>query len=346
MSSDEGSFMGNIIKGATVATAGMMAFEAGLRWREKLHASRRYHFWRNYYSDDILKRVDQLMYPFTIRSAGETLHVDLFQQTKKKAPVVIFNHGAAGYGRLMLPLALNFYDKGYNVLMPDRLGQGLSSGTRGDYTIKESTTNIVDVARWAGVVFDGPLYMAGGSLGGALSYYAAGEIPDIKAVACLNLFDFSFNGDGIQFTGLDEFVDPYKLSIALEVKDKLSQPWQWVRVPFNLILPFEKMMEDEDRYFLDYWFQDPYPNRWVSLRCLFSYLNSPPPIPLELNETPVLVLNQQYDRLVDPELTKNNYNRLAGPKSYDTIPFGHWASRQSFWDKISEKCIAWFNEHK
>lgn len=346
MSRNKSGLLGNLAKGVAKATVGLMVCEAGLRWWEKLYASNRYHFWRNYYSNETLEQVDQLIYATTLRSTGVTLHLDLFQQNKRKSPVVILNHGAAGYGKLLLPLALRLYERGYNIILPDRKGQGFSGGTRGDYTIKESTGNIVDVIRWANVAYEGPIYVAGGSLGGALSYYAACETSHVKAVACLNLFDFSFNSDGIRFTGIDRYVDSHKLSIALEIDSTLSTPWQWCRIPFNWILSFENMMEDEDKHFLDYWYRDPLPNRMVSLRSLYSYLNSPPPIPFELNELPVLVLNQEYDHLADPELTRNNYDRLEGPKDYHTLPFGHWASRDKFWDLIAQKSDEWFSKQK
>jgi len=346
MSRDQSSLLGSLVKGVAQVTIGMMVCEAGLRWWEKLKASNQYHFWRYYYSKETLEQADQLMYPTTLRSTGITLHMDIFQQNKKNAPVVILNHGAAGYGRLMLPLALRLYERGYTVVVPDRKGQGFSGGTRGDYTVKESTANIVDVIRWAHVAFNGPIYLAGGSLGGALSYYAASETSQVKAVACLNLFDFSFNTDGIRFTGFDQYIDSHKLGIALEIDSTLSQPWQWSRIPFNWILPFDKMMQEEDGHFMDYWYSDPLRNRLVSLRCLYSFLNSPPPIPFELNELPVMVLNQEYDQLADPDITRSNYERLEGPKSYESIPFGHWSSTDKFWDLIAEKSDAWFSKHK
>jgi CSLREA domain-containing protein len=60
--------------------------------------------------------------------------------------------------------------------------------------------NIVDTAHWAKNRFRAPLFMAGGSVGGALTYYAAAAGAPVEAIACLNLFDFGNGADGLQIS--------------------------------------------------------------------------------------------------------------------------------------------------
>ena len=126
------------------------------------------------------------------------LHLDVYQRPEREAPVVIFNHGGAGYCRLFVPLALQFYGLGYTVVLPDQRGQGLSGGVRGDFTFSECVQNVIDVAHWAKQQLETPLFLAGGSLGGGLTYYAAAGEP-APAIACLNRLDLS-TSDILQFS--------------------------------------------------------------------------------------------------------------------------------------------------
>lgn len=127
-------------------------------------------YWRLYYDEKVVERSDEIREEIEFQSTGVNIHVDVYANPDSNAPVVIFNHGAAGYCRLFVLLALLFYECGYTVVLPDQRGQGISGGRRGDYTISECVQNIVDVAHWAKNRFRTPLFMLGGSVGGALTY--------------------------------------------------------------------------------------------------------------------------------------------------------------------------------
>lgn len=146
-------------------------------------------YWHCYYDAATLSRSQWLRQTHVVESTGVSLHVDTYPRPEPGAPVILFNHGAAGYCRLFVSLALSLYDRGYTVVLPDQRGQGLSGGPRGDYTLAECVENIVDTASWAVEQYEGPLFMAGGSVGGALTYYAAAAGAPALAIACLNLFD-------------------------------------------------------------------------------------------------------------------------------------------------------------
>lgn len=308
-------------------------------------SGRKTSYWRNYYDDNVTYRCDQIRQEFQIPSTGVDIQVDVYPNSKPDAPVVIFNHGAAGYCRLFVPLALSFYERGYTVVLPDQRGQGLSGGRRGDYTIAECVQNIVDVAQWAKDRFHGPLFMAGGSVGGALTYYAAAAGAPVNSIACLNLFDFANGIDGLKisrFALLSRYPAVVK---TMKAGMRLLKPLHWLRVPFNWVGAFDRLMDKRDARFQAQWNADPVPPRWVSLRSLASNMNTNPAIPFEQNQIPVLVLNQSLDKMVDVDVTRHNYERLSGKKCYIEIPFGHWSSQPEFWSLIVQACEQWFREH-
>jgi len=49
--------------------------------------------------------------------------------------------------------------------------------------------------------------------------------------------------------------------------------------------------------------------------------------------------------MVDPKLTRRNFERLGGPKRYVEVPFGHWSSDPQFWNEIVDASDHWFREH-
>lgn len=336
----------NRLKSLLGASALIAAWELGatLYERRRWHAGQAY--WQRYHPTEVVQRSQALRQEASIHSTGVMLHVDLYPQADPAAPVVIFNHGAAGYCRLFASLALSLYDRGYTVVLPDQRGQGLSGGRRGDYTVAECVQNIVDVAGWARHRFQGSLYLAGGSVGGAYTYYAAAAGAPVKAIACLNLFDFGRPADGLgisRLTGLRRFP---ALVAGLASGFQLLAPFGWLRLPFGWFGAFDKLMDERDSDFQAQWDADPIPPRLISLRSLASTLATPPATPFEHNRTPALILNQALDRMVDPAVTRQNFERLGGPKHYLEIPFGHWSSQPDFWQTVVQACDAWFQQSR
>jgi alpha-beta hydrolase superfamily lysophospholipase len=302
-------------------------------------------YWRIYYDGTVAERSDSMREEQVIRSTGVDIHIDVYPGPHPHAPVVIFNHGAAGYCRLFVPLALLLHDRGYTVVLPDQRGQGLSGGRRGDYTISECVRNILDATHWAGERFGSPLFMAGGSVGGALTYYAAAAGAPVSAAACLNLFDFGNGTDGIQLSRFAFLGRSVILVRALRALMTLLKPLYGLRIPFRWIAAFDRLMDERDGEFQARWNTDPVPPRLVSLRSLASTMGTSPAVSFEGNTIPVLVINQGLDRMVDKEVTRRNYTRLGGNKHYLEVPFGHWSSRPEFWETIVNACDGWFREH-
>jgi len=301
-------------------------------------------YWRNYYDEKISEQSDNIREEYEIHSTGVTIHIDVYANPTADAPVVIFNHGAAGYCRLFVQIAMMLYELGYTVILPDQRGQGLSGGKRGDYTISECVQNIVDTAKWAKKQFNTSLFMIGGSVGGGLTYYAATAGAPVEGIACLNLFDFGNGTDGLKISRMAFFALSTTISRLFKQGTVLLKPFHSVQIPFNWVGAFDKLMDERDTEFQALWDADPVPPRRVSLRSLASNMITSPAIPFEENRLPVLVINQSLDQMVDVDVTRQNYEQLGGLKHYIEVPFGHWSSQSEFWETIVQACDEWFKE--
>jgi hypothetical protein len=204
---------------------------------------------------------------------------------------------------------------------------------------------VVDVARWAKRRFRTPLFISGGSLGGALSYYAASAGAPADAVACLNLFDFGNGFDGIAISRMAPLAKSPAIVRLMKAGIALLKPFHSLRIPFNWLGAFNHLMDERDAVFQAQWNADPIPPRLASLRSLTSNMSTSPAVPFENNRVPVLVINQGLDRMVSPSVTRSNYERLGGPKRYLEVSFGHWSSQPEFWETIVQAADEWFKEH-
>lgn len=299
-------------------------------------------YWHVYYDRDVVTRSDRLREEAHLRSTGVDIHLDVYPHPDPGAPVVVFNHGAAGYCRHFVRMAFLFRERGYTVVLPDQRGQGLSGGRRGDYTIAACVQNVVDVTRWAKQRFGTPVFMGGGSMGGGITYYAAVAGAPVEAITCLNLFDFGSGIDGLQMSRLASLAESPWVVTACRQSLAMLKPLHGMRIPFNWLGAFDKLMDERDAEFQAQWDADPVPPRRVSLRFLASTMLTSPAVSFEDNQMPVLVMNQTFDQMVAESVTRLNYDRLGGPKRYVEIPFGHWSSQPAFWTSIVDSCDDWF----
>jgi alpha-beta hydrolase superfamily lysophospholipase len=279
-------------------------------------------YWRVYHEADDLARADALRTSYKVASTGVTLNVDTYDQPDPSAPVFIFNHGGGGYSRLFVPLALALYDRGYTVVIPDQRGQGLSEGDRSDFTVGQFAQNILDVSHWARERYSGALVLAGASLGSALVYHAAAAGAPVDAVVCHNLYDLGSPADSLAFTHF-AFLAPIAAPFVA-MTGALARIAPTLRLPYRPLSDFRAMVDKRAPNFYDQWRRDPYPIREITLRYLGSVGNTPPPVPLEANPLPLLVINPTRDQMVAPSVTRRNYDRLGGPKQYAEIDYGHW----------------------
>jgi alpha-beta hydrolase superfamily lysophospholipase len=306
-----------------------------------VQALKQSNYWERYYDAATVARANALRTEHTVPSTGVRIHVDLYAQSDPAAPVVIYNHGGAGYCRFFAAFALALHARGYTVVLPDQRGQGYSEGDRADFTLGQCVQNIIDVAQWARARCQGPLYLGGESIGSGLAYNAVAAGAPADALLFHNLYDYSQLSDVLALSRLDPLRGvpglPQLLAATLA---GLARLLPGLRLPFHWFGRFERMVAHHDRDFYTTWRQDPVPQRYVSLRYVASCYNTPPAIPMAASRLPALVINPIHDEMVRPAVTRRNFERLGGPKQYAEIAYGHWATGSRF----TEECATLVDE--
>lgn len=310
-------------------------------------------YWHCYFSAADVARASALIQPRSLRSTGVELHIDLYPQANRDAPVLVFNHGGGGYAKLFVLLALAFHERGYTVVVADQKGQGDSGGDFGDFTITEATQNIVDVARWARSEFGGPVFLGGASVGGGLTYAAAatmakaGDPP--AAVLCHNLYDFGDPRTGLEFTRFAWLARiPLLPRLMASGTRLLAALLPRLRLPYRPLANFRAMLDERDTAsgFYERWQADPHSLRTVTARYFASVTGTQAAIALEQNaQVPVLVTNPTRDRMVRPAVTRASYERLGGPRSYAELDYGHYSLQPGFTQRLVDLADDWFRRH-
>jgi pimeloyl-ACP methyl ester carboxylesterase len=286
-------------------------------------------YWHHYFDADTIARAERLIETHTITSGGVDIHIDHYPQPDPSTTTLIFNHGGGGYSRIFVALTLALHAAGLRIIVSDQYGQGYSGGPRGDFRVHDCVQSIVDVAHWTRDTFDGPLFMAGGSVGSAFTYAAATWGAPADGLILHNLYDFSNPADVVQVSRFAPLAGvpgvPQLMRLQMQAFGALVPR---LKIPFAWLGNFKPMVDSPDFYRI--WKDDPYPIRAVSLRYLRSMFTLKPGIPLPDNTLPALVINPTADKMTAPQITQRNAERLGGDVRYVEIDAGHWSVREAF----------------
>lgn len=333
--------MNKMVTGMAAFGATLAAWELGTRWWEERRIIGARNHWRNYYSPELVQHAEQVRQSYSIVSTGVPLHIDVYAQADRNAPVTVLYHGGGSYGRMATGLAVALYDRGYTVVAGDRRGQGLSGGQRGMTTWTQDLENAVDIAQWSKAQFQRPQFLIGGSLGGPMVYYAAAAGAPAEAIACLNLYDWSPGSPDV-----GDIFGP-TAAAAIASAGALIGPLGWLRVPWKKTAPelWASILDERDVRGKLIWDQDKLTLNFVTLAFMHALTSTAPAVPFESNQMPVLVINQIRDRMTPPSVTQRNYERLGGPKAYAEIDYGHYSFFDGFSQDVAGAADDWFRKH-
>jgi UDP-glucose 4-epimerase len=217
-------------------------------------------------------------------------------------PTVVFTHGMGAHARLYTPLAACLRERGYNVVLVDRPGHGLSEGRRGDCGVDRALDVLEEAVRFARSRYAGPVVLGGSSLGGILAWYALTREPDVDAAFC-------------HFVANPTLPPDRATRLKLGPLRALARAAPATPVPVKLVADFDAVAEH--RGVRAYWSEEVdglycFRNTARSLADLFEFI---PPVDWSRVPTPTLVVIGERDRMTRPEYVERVLEHSAPPRT-------------------------------
>ena len=218
------------------------------------------------------------------------------------APTFIVVHGLGDHSRRQLALATALAERGFNSLLVDRQGHGLSDGRRGDSPLEVDLGLLELVIGLVRSRSDRPVILLGDSLGGIMSWYLLTREPDVDAAVCHCITHPDVHPDR-------SFARRAPLMAAA------GRLLPYLSIPVNRIADYEHVaLDPETKRQFDQQL-DPLFNFTVSARSAASYIGFHPQIPWQQVETPALVVIGAADRMVSPEFTRRALEQARPPRA-------------------------------
>lgn len=289
-------------------------------------------FWKNYmvcwWGEDLIQKAE-VIEEIWLPSSGQNIHLEVYD-TKRKTPTIIFLHGLVGYARLVLPFTSPLFELGYNVIAPDLMGYGKTTGLKGDFTWNDWMNNVRDTVEYAKKRFGGPVILSGASMGGPVAFSAASRFKNVDSVICYCLWDLQrreFIEGVIKFGKWSYFVLEILKIIALffpKIRFKNSTLINYNNLTDSIEL--NKMLESGD----------PNASTLISIRAAVSMITqSKWDTPLEEFNIPLLIFQPSADRMTPPFFAREIYERLKGKKRWiDFTGADHMTSKQHYFKEI------------
>jgi UDP-glucose 4-epimerase len=217
-------------------------------------------------------------------------------------PTVVLTHGIGAHARLYTPLAARLRAAGFNVVIVDRPGHGLSEGRRGDCPVEQALDVLEEAVGFARARYAGPVVLGGSSLGGILTWYALTREPDIDAAFC-------------HFVAHPSLYRDRAARIKLGPLRGLARVAPGAPIPVKQVADFDAIAEDPrvQAYWTDevdgvYCFRS-------SARTIASMFEFRPQLDWNRVDTPTLVVIGERDRMTTPEYVERVLGHSAPPRT-------------------------------
>lgn len=295
--------------------------------------------WKEFFRGSEIVVIEDTIEETWIDSSNTKIHLDIYNKSKS-APTIIYCHGLASCGRVMGHIAIKLVDKGYNIICPDLVGFGISINPHGSGDIPTYVQNLKDTITYAKTRFDGPIYVAGISLGGALSYYLACEETRIKAIACYCLLDLASDET--------HAISPFPKALikpAIGLLRVAAKIMPHVNLPLKHMLNLETLSDYPE---LNAVFRsNALAVKVYKFKGALSLLTSAPKIAFkDYNNAPILVVHGTNDRMIPEKLSRDNFEQLKiKDKAYLPIKgCEHVPTRDHELEEYVNAMDAWFRK--
>lgn len=239
---------------------------------------------------------------------GAQIHIDRYAVPTAPLSVILL-HGAGGCGRLLAPFGLALQRRGFEAVLPDLPGYGLSVAPPGLFNYQrwvDCAADLVDVeAQRTGR----PVVLFGMSVGGYLAYLAAAQGRRAAGVIATTLADPRL--PIVQ----DQFARSPRMNRALQpVVPLLAALLGGVRLPVRWFSNMKGIANDAELSRL--LCQDPVGGgNLVPFRFMHSLMSVRPALePEDFDVCPVLLAHPAADRWTTLDASQPFFDRIAGPK--------------------------------
>jgi len=232
---------------------------------------------------------------------GARIHLERHGDDSKAATFVIA-HGLGDHARRQLGLAATLSQGGYNSLVVDRPGHGLSEGRRGDATLEEDLGVLELAIGLARAGSSGPVVVLGDSLGGIMSWYLLTREPDVDAAIC-------------HCIGHPDVHPSRSFARKAPLMRRIGRVAPQLRIGVRQIADYSQVALDPvTRSYFEQETDDLF-NFEVTARSVASYIGFEPTVAWEQVSTPVLVLIGSADGMVTPKFTRRSLERARPPRA-------------------------------
>ena len=249
---------------------------------------------------------------------GLEVHLDRYEAPG--APLTVIGlHGGGGYGRLMAPMGVVAQRLGFEAVLPDMPGYGLTSVPRRRFTYETWVACARDLAMVEHERSGRPVIALGGSMGGMLAWHAAAAGAPLAGITATTLID-PRDPAVLAALGRTRWAGPLG-SRLLRALPALTDP---LPVPVALAANMRAIANHSavaaivrrDRLG---------GGRVVPARFLRTWMQYTPTREPETFQLPVLLAHPADDRWTPTELSERFFARLAGPKRLITLEHcGHF----------------------
>lgn len=251
--------------------------------------------------EDIDRFIDRLEHVY-IPYKGQAVHLEV-HAADPTAPTIVFSPGLGAHARFYLPALGKLCDEGFNVVAIDRPGHGLSQGRRGGASFTAILDTVEEAIRYARERFEGPVVLAGSSLGGIITWFALTREPDIDAAICHNI------------AHPEIFHEP-AMKLKVPLLKALAQLAPHAPIPIKQLADWDAA---SDEPLLQQAFKNETDGLWawsVCSKAVAGLFNYQPPREWNEVEIPTLVLVGGSDQMVTKEFT-DRVLEVARPKNLE-----------------------------
>lgn len=268
---------------------------------------------------------------------GGRVHLDRLRAAgESRNALVILVHGAAGHGRLLMPLAVELARAGYETLAPDLPGYGLTDLPPSTaMTLPLWIDLIVELAAVERARTGRHVVVYGLSIGGTVAFHAAAASPDVDAVMTTTLLDLRDEATRLAISS-----SPALTSFGLWLNS--GGCFDGMRLPLAWAAPLGKMTDDPR--ILEHYRKDPFIPPDVPMGFWRSMGSTAPAVEPEAFFKPLLLAHPGADAWTPVALSRPLFDRLAGPKELLVLSSGsHLPLESPAWAELSRATRAFLD---